>query len=442
MDPNTLGATELATALREKKLSATELTQHYLQHIARDNPRLHAFTYVAPERALKAAAAWDQARPVGTLSGVPIGIKDLAWVRMMPSQGGSRAFRYLWTPIDDPVVARVRAAGMIILGKTATSEFGALPVTEPVLHPPTENAHAPGFSAGGSSGGAGSAVGAGLVPIAHGSDGGGSIRIPSALNRLVGFKHSRGLLVHVPPPDAALQLTTAGPLARSVTDAAAFQELLFKTPMQLMNALSSPWRPLRVALATETPLAPTQPEHATATRMVADVLRRLGCEIVERPWTALTDADFLVLWMRLMANIPFAQARLLEPATRWLKEGGRHITKAAALAKRHEMEAAVTAWFGDVDLWLSPTTAMTAPRHGAVIGATPEETFHNVLGLGAYTAPWNVGGQPAVSLPVARMPNGVGIGVQLAGRVGQDALVLRVAREIEQTLGGFWPARP
>lgn len=445
----TLGALEQAQLLQRRQLSSVELTKHYLAVVAAKNPSHHAFTYIADKRALLAATMWDRAfarnkaTPLtsGLLSGVPTAIKDLGWVRMMPAQMGSESFRYFIAPKDDDSTARLRAAGLIILGKLATSEFGAMPVTEPSLHAPTENAHAPGYTAGGSSGGTGSAVGAGMIPIGHGSDGGGSIRIPASVNHVVGFKHSRGVGVHNAPPDRKLRLSVTGPLARTVSDAAAFTDLLTAWPMGLLEGLHAPLRPLRIALSTGTPLAETDPLHAAAAERVAKIFEDAGCVVEPQPWVSLTEAEFILIWKRLLANIPAVSERKMQPLTQWLRLGGRDIDLADAVRMRLSVEQQVLHWFGNYDLWISPTIASTTPRHGTVYSSTPEQTFRNILGMGAYTAPFNVSGQPAISLPVGFEPSRAGIGVQIAGRVGADALVLRAGKLVEEALGGFWPPK-
>ena len=183
-------ALEQADAIRAGRISSTELVGLYLERIERHNHQLNAFVSVQAQRALWAAQRADKARTQkgwngGPLfHGVPTGVKDLVPMAFTPTKLGSRAYKYFVSPFDAPVVKRMRTGGLIPLGKLATSEFGVLPVTEPDVHPPTRNPWDLSRTPGGSSGGSGAAVAAGLVPIAQGSDGGGSVRIPAAFCHL------------------------------------------------------------------------------------------------------------------------------------------------------------------------------------------------------------------------------------------------------------------
>lgn len=440
-----IDALKHAELLAQKKISAVEMAQHYLSELERKKD-LHAMTYVSERRALRAAKRWDEQKrkneePKSLFSGVPTAIKDLNMVRGMPIHLGSSSFKYMISPGQDPNAKAFLDAGMILLGKTSTPEFGTLPVTEPNLHPPTENGCAYGYTSGGSSGGAGSTMGAGVLPIAHASDGGGSIRIPAAVNHVVGFKPSRGVGKHQPPPDKMLKLSVAGPIARSVRDAAACMDLMTLWPMGLFNGLNAPWRPLRIAYSLSTPSAETAKEYLPAVQEVLKIFESHGCKIEERPWISVPTDDFLLLWKRLVASIPVINENVLQPVTKWLREEGKRIEMMDAANKRAELERMVMQWFGDYDLWVSPSIARLTPKHGEIYGKTPQETFANASGMAAYTAPINVSGQPAISLPMGYLPNGTGIGVHIIGRVGADAMVLRAGKLIEDAVGGFWPPK-
>lgn len=438
-----LSASEQARELAKGSLSCLALTNLYLSRIDDLNGQLNAFTHVAPRRARWAAKQWDRAyrkgqQHKGPLSGIPTGIKDLAMVRGMPTRFGSRGVPPITTAKDGLGTKRIRRAGMIIIGKLATSEFGAMPVTEPDTHPPTRTPFNLDHSAGGSSGGTGAAVSGGLLPIAQGSDGAGSIRIPSAIGNLVGLKTSRGLISHITPVDTEMRLAGIGPLARTVEDLAAFLDAITDWPndfhgrhqRQLKNGL-------RVSLSTASPIADTPPEYQEAATAVAKILEDQGCIVTPKPWLDVDIDEFLILWKRLLANAPRLIESRLQPITQWLRTEGKKIKPAQAVATRIRLEQEVLGWFGESDLWVSPTMAMKSPKIGAWRDEDPEKSFHNVLGMGAYTAGFNVSGQPAISIPMGFCDDGLPIGVQIAGRVGSDALLVQVAHAIEEALGGF-----
>ncbi len=434
-------ATEQGRLLSSGEISSLELVDMYLERILRLDRHLHAFTYVSATRARLAARAWDAlrkrgAQAQGPLSGVPTGIKDLAFVRGMPTRFGSRALPPLLPPRDGLVTTRVRRAGMIITGKLSTSELGAMPVTEPDTHLPTRNPFHLDYTAGGSSGGSGAAVAAHLLPIAQGSDGAGSIRIPSSLGHLVGLKASRGLISHITPVDRELRLAGVGGLARTTEDLAAFLDAISDWPHDFTNEHRRPLpKGLRIALSTDNPICATHTEYQAAARRVAAALESTGSVVQERSWLDIDPDEFLVLWKRLIANAPLLMEGRLQPITNWLRLEGKSISRASALQTRIDLQRRVLSWFGDVDLWVSPCIAMAPPKIGAWRNPDPETSFRSILGMGVYTAGFNVSGQPAISIPMGLDSLGLPIGVQVAARVGSDNLLLQVARTIEEALG-------
>lgn len=437
-----MSATVQARLLASKELSAAELVNLYLRRIADHDEQIAAFTCVAPKRARWAAQRWDRERrrnrqPQSPLSGVPTGIKDLAIVRGMPTGLGTRSIPTFISPVDGFVAKRLRASGMIIAGKLSTSEFGAMPVTEPDTHPPTRNPFNLEHTAGGSSGGSGAAVAAGLLPIAQGSDGAGSIRIPSALGHLLGMKVTRNRIACVSPPDRELRLAEVGGLARTVEDLAAFLDLLLKEPgLQDCYDHALP-RGLRVGLSTESPLCETEASYQEAARRVATILEDQGASLNEAPWFDIASEDFLTLWKRLMANAPWLMESKLQPVTAWLRNEGKTIGTDDALRTRKRLQQGILSWFGETDIWVSPTVAIKPPKIGAWQAPTAEQSFLNILGLGVYTAGFNVSGQPAISIPMGLDDQGLPIGVQLAARPGAEALLLQAAYHIEQVVDGF-----
>jgi amidase len=438
-----MSAADQARLLQSGEVSALELTNLYLKRIAQSNDALSAFTYVAHRRAKRSAKLWDRSHkkgdaPKSPLSGIPTGVKDLAFVRAMPTRFGSRAVPPISPVSDGLVTKRIRAGGMVIAGKLTTSEFGAMPVTEPDTQPPTRNAFNTEHTSGGSSGGSATAVAAGLLPIAQGSDGAGSIRIPSALQHLVGLKPSRGLISHVTPVDRGLRLSSVGGLGKTVEDVAAFLDVLSDWPQDFVGRCHRDLpKGLRVKLSTESPLCATSPEYQAATEKVATILEDYGCSVSPAPWPEVNLEEFLVLWKRLMANAPMVMESRLQPITAWLRQEGKQISRDESVTMRIRLEQYILDSFEGADLWVSPTVAMKAPRIGAWNDPDPETGFRNILGLGVYTAGYNVSGQPAISVPMGLCEDGLPIGVQIAGHIGRDAQVLQAARVIEQAVGGF-----
>ncbi|MEM8778621.1 MAG: amidase, partial [Cyanobacteria bacterium P01_G01_bin.49] len=226
-------ALNLAKLIRDRQISPLELTQLYLDRIKKQNTQLGSFFTVAAETALKDAhVKTEQLAKTPDLSsfppffGVPTAIKDLNAVQGMPLTYGVAALRDNIATYDDGVTMRLKGAGFIILGKTATSQLGTFPYTEPPGFPPTRNPLNLDYTAGGSSGGSAAAVAAGLSPIAQGSDGGGSIRGPAACCGLVGIKPAKGRVSHAPVGDYQSGISTNGPLARTVADAAALLDIM------------------------------------------------------------------------------------------------------------------------------------------------------------------------------------------------------------------------
>ncbi len=436
-------ATELGLLLQAGDVSSLQLTELYFDRIATHDPSLHAFTYLAHRSAKAAAKKWDHAKkrgkqPPGPLSGVPTGIKDLSFVRGMPTRFGTRAVPSIRGAVDSAVAKRIRAAGMIICGKLATSEFGAMPVTETDLQPATANPFGLEYTAGGSSGGSGAAVSAGLLPIAQGSDGAGSLRIPAAVNHLVALKSTRGLISPTSPVDGQLRLSSLGGLARTVEDLAAFLDILSDWPHNFSHYHSQPLPTgLRIGLTTSTKICETPEEYKQAAESIAKIFETQGASIVFAPLVDIDLDSFLILWKRLMANAPLVMESRLQPITAWLRKAGKAIPKQEALAARIAYEHTILDWFGDKHLWITPTIAMETPKIGAWRHSDPETSFGKVVGMGAFTAAFNVSGQPAISVPVGFSRAGLPIGVQIAGRVGSDMLVMQAASFLEKHLGTF-----
>jgi amidase len=366
-------------------------------------------------------------------------------VRGTLTRAGSRAYRYFLSPVDDRSAKQVRLGGFVILGKLATSELGAMPVTETDIHPPARNPWDLSRTPGGSSGGSGAAVAGGLIPLAHGSDGAGSIRIPSSFCHLYGLKPSRGRVADVlgrPDRDA---LPTCGPLARNVEDAAAFLDVLAGITVGKPHWAPPPDRPflelcrsepraLRVRVTLESPLAKTTPDVAAAVGRVTAALESLGHRVEEGSPPQATLEEFLPLWQRLIGAVPVLTTSVLQPVTRWLHEAGKTLRDEDVTQRQRELVARLLGWFGDADLWVTPTVAVPPPKIGLWKGLAPGDAFAEAATLGAFTALYNVTGQPAASLPAGVSAEGLPIGVQIAGRVNEDATVLAVSRQLERAM--------
>jgi amidase len=445
-----LSALDQARFVREGRISSEELTRAYLERIRRRNPSLNAFVHVSERAALRAARAKDDELRQGAASlppfhGVPIGIKDLNLVRGSFASFGSRAMKYFWTPVDDRSVSQIRRGGFVVVGKLATSEFGVMPVTEPDIHPPTRNPWNPERTPGGSSGGSGAAVAAGMIPIAHGSDGAGSIRIPSAFCHLYGIKPSRGRVKEPFWRNDRTTLVSCGPLARTVEDAAAMLDVMAgvsagtrhwapRPERSFLEAARRPPSRLRIRFTTESVLGVTDAEIVDAVRRVAAMLASLGHEVAEgAPPNGSLD-EFLPIWKRLVASVPVIHPSLLQPTTRRLWESGRRIPPAEAARAQAELTERLTEWFGDADIWLTPTVAVLPPPVGRWNGVDPDQAFEQAAVLGAFTALFNVTGQPAASIPAGLSRSGLPMGAQLAGRTHAEATVLALSRQLEQAM--------
>jgi amidase len=423
-------ALELARRLRRRELSSVELTKAALATIARDDPALGTFVEVAGERALRQARRADAllARHApGAFLGIPTAIKDSDPVRGHFMRVGSRALRWLYTPFDGHVARVCRGAGFVLLGKLATSELTILPVID---SPPCRNPHDPDRYAGGSSGGSAAAVAANMIPIAPGSDGGGSIRIPAAFCGLVGMKPGRGVL---PNPYALLDpvgINNIGPLARTPHDAAALMDVLGERPHYFLPACDAAIPALQVRLGLASSLVDVDPEIAAATSAVARRLEAAGHTLTDAGAIDGTVDDFLPIMARMVGRIPILPGMhgRLEPTTRWLHQIGRPLARHVVTDAAHKLAARVRGWFGDAHVIVTPTVAVPPPKLGTYANLDGEAMFRAAAALGAFTAPFNVSGQPAITIPAARSAAGLPIGVQLVGRPGSDRLLLALAR--------------
>lgn len=486
-DLSDLSALELAAALRARRTTAVAVTEATLDRIAAYGDRVGAFVHVAAESAREEAQVADRilaeagdvgpggmasgadatGRPLPPLLGVPCPIKDLNPVAAMPYRAGSAALAGVVADVDDGVVRRLRGAGAIVVGKTATPEFGFPCYTESDVAPPARTPWDLTRTAGGSSGGAAAAVAAGLVPIAQGSDGGGSIRIPAACCGLVGLKASRGRVSPGPLGVDGPGLATNGVLTRTVRDSALGLDVLaqgwpgdvFRLPpprTTYLQACDRPTGPLRVGVLREPIIAECDVEAAPlrAVDRAEEVLRGLGHEVVAapRPFPASRWAAFAALWSVLALSIPLPpQAEpLLTPLTRWLRERGRAVSGAeyaAALAATQELARETAAAWDAYDVLLTPTLARAPVPIGALRDdADPAGDFDAQCAFTPWTSTYNLTGRPAISLPLHREASADGsgsgsaagsgagelpYGVMLGARLGEEETLLALAAAIE-----------
>jgi amidase len=438
-----MSALDQARLIRQRKLSSSELVRLYLGRIARHDPALGSFVQLLEESALATARKLDAAPMEGRapFHGVPTGIKDLNFARGTFTRMGAKSFRYFFSPFDDVTTAAVRRAGFVIVGKLSTSELGAMPVTEPSTHHPTRNPWDRGRTSGGSSGGSATAVAAGLLPIAQASDGAGSIRIPASLCGLVGHKASRNTIPNGLGRIDPVRMITMGPVGRSVDDVAAMLDVLVNGKHEgsfLSGAQREP-AGLNVRFTTSSPLGKCTAEIVATTLDVVKRLEKLGHHVEEGGPPEGDIDEVLPIWQRQLARIPLVRDASLQPATKWLRETGRHVREDDVLRRASGLSRRVFQWFGDADLWVTPTLPVAPPKVGQWSGLSGEEQFRSAAVMGAFTALFNLTGQPAVSIPAGVSSEGHPIGVQIIGRMGADGLVLAVAKQLEAELG--WTSR-
>jgi amidase len=447
---------EQAAGVRDRSVSPVELVEHYLSRIESLNETVGAFVTVTAELALDAARVAEQAVSDGadlpSLHGVPTAIKDLNLTAGVPTRFGTSAWDGLDVGIDDFVVTQLKAAGLISLGKTNTPEFGLPCYTEPDIAPPARTPWDLERSAGGSSGGAAAATAAGLVPAAQGSDGGGSIRIPASLCGLFGIKPSRGRVSSAPVSAEISGLATNGPLARTVRDAAA-----------LLDAMSGPapsdwlWAPPPatsfLAACDDVPTglkigryctpvvgdASAHPDCIAAFEAATALLTELGHTVVDHVPTFNDDlvSAFETIWSAEFLSLPLEPADELKtrPLTQWIRERGRGATGqqvwAAMGSLRQAARTEIEATRG-FDAVLTPTLAAPPPLVGSIRDdADPAADFEAQKRFTPYTAPYNMSGQPAVSLPLFWNDAGLPIGIQLIGRPCDEVTLLRLAAQLE-----------
>jgi amidase len=449
-------AIEQARLIREKQISPLELTQLYLDRIAQYDPQIGSFFHVAGKIAIADAQAKTEQlattdpTTLPPFFGVPIGIKDLNPVAGMPCSYGVKIIKNRASDPDDGIVTKLRQAGFVLLGKTATAQLGGLPYTEPPGFPPTRSPWNLAYNAGGSSGGGAAAVAAGLSAIAAGSDAGGSARIPAACCGLVGFKPSRGRVSNAPGGELFGGFLVTGQMGRSVVDVAALLDALAGyVPGDLawlpepeesfaIAAQTDLTRPLKIGLLTEIP--PLGQADAATIAMLESIAMKLASigHQVDRvdPKGFESGAmiePFRLIWQTQMdVGIP---GIFLEKMNRslWFKA---QFTKASRYPQAqqvlHLMGRRIVRSSLPYDCVLMPTLMGMPPQIGEWRSLNTKRLFEQIIQWIAPCPLANVSGQPAIALPVGLRSNGLPLSVQLMGLPGQDALLLQLAGQMER----------
>jgi amidase len=448
MELHDLTAIEQARAIRQREISSRELTEHYLARMERLNDVVGAFVTITADLAREQADRADQRVAAGDadlsgLHGVVVPVKDLHLYKGVRVRFGSTV-KDMVAPVDEFVAERLRQAGTIMTGKTTTPEFGLPAYSEPEVGPWARTPWDLTRSAGGSSGGAAAAVAAGLAPVAHGSDGGGSIRIPASVCGLVGLKTSRGLLPNGPMPEGPGRLGVQGPLARTVADAAALLDVMAATPpsASYLAALDEDPGSLLIGRYATPVIAETTVHDASiaAYELATSILEGLGHRFVDLAVPVPLDAvpHFELVWAAGAAGVPLEadEEGQVRPLTRWLRERGRRLTAtevedAVRYMQQHAQAALDSS--SHVDLILTPTLADIPSLIGGLRDDDdPAADFEAQKRFTPFTSPYNMTGQPAISLPVHWTEDGLPVGIQLVGRPMQEALVLKVAAQVER----------
>jgi amidase len=451
-------ATELATLIRTGQISSAELVGAALERIEALQPSLNAFSYVDAEGALAAAEAIrsDDPRP---FAGVPIAVKDNVTVAGMPYTMGSDVFGDFVPGHDAFVVRRLKDAGFVIVGRTTMPEFGILPVTEPRRFGPVRNPWGTDRTPGGSSGGAAAAVASGMVPLAHGSDGGGSIRIPASCCGLVGLKPTRGRISRGPELGDDF-LVQDGVLTRTVGETAELLDVLSgyevgdstwaPPPAEPFSAATKrePGR-LRIGFTTTAPIeAPVDPACEQAVRDTVELLNELGHEVQEiaAPWGEddLLQVFTLVFGTAISMGFYFGgvvtgrepSPDLVEPLSWTIWEGVRERSALDFLLARTQLTGVsrgIIALWESYDVILTPGLAERPVPIGEIDACSddPWADFQRSGRFTPYTAIFNVTGQPAISVPLFHGDDGLPLAIQLAGRPADEATLLSLTAQLE-----------
>ncbi len=451
-------ASELLRLISEKQVSPVELTELYLRRIEELDPQLNSYLTVDHEGALqfakKAEAATTRGESFGPLHGLPISIKDLEPTKGIRTTSGSLIFRDRVADEDSIVVERVRQAGAVILGKTNTPEFGMSGTTENRLGEPCRNPWNTDRTSGGSSGGAGAALASGLCPLATGSDGGGSIRIPSSFCGVYGIKPTQGRVPQYKGASSsgiANQLSQSGPMSRTVRDSALLLQVLAghnrrdpislrEPPPDLVEAVDREVAGLRIGWSADFGFAAVDREVVETTSQAALAFGDLGCTVDEADlvFESAFDAFMVVFCTNLYTAFGHLmedqRAHLADYVVRILELGRAHTGAdySRALGYFDRLKAQFADLFSKYDLLLSPTMAVSA----FPIGQPPTEIDGRKVdpwfGYLPFTFPINMIGHPAASVPCGFSHDGMPIGLHIIGRLGDESTVVAASAAFER----------
>lgn len=447
-------ALELAAMVREKRVSPVELVRAILARIDRLNPRLNGFCLLARDVASAAAREAEIAvmkrEPIGLLHGVPFSVKDVLYTRGITTTGGSRMFEEIVPEEDAIPVSRLRASGGVLLGKTNTSEFGHKAVTSNPLFGVTRNPWDPTMTPGGSSGGAAVAVATGQGPVALGTDGGGSVRIPAAFCHVYGFKPSYGRIPnHIGFPGWD-HFGHVGPITRTVRDAAAVldvvagfderdRESLPTLPGSFLEACDEPVKGLHVAWSPDLGYARVDPQVLELCEAAAAQFEALGChvEVVSGGWddpetafSTMVAAQFHAAWTD---RLPEAESLMDPTLLKFIQRGASVSTRDYLLAY-----GGLQGLWNDVRTFLDRFDLLLTPTVGVPpfpVAGPPPRTIAgepvSVLGWMPFTFLFNMTGQPAASVPAGFTEAGLPVGLQIVGRRHADRAVLAASAAYE-----------
>jgi len=457
-------ALEQAALVRDRKISARELIDAAIERCEAYNPKINAVNIVWLEHARELAQKLDSTKPDTPFHGVPTLFKDLGllYAGQQLSQGNKAIKAMHYVPQQTSELAnRFVSAGLIPFGRTNSCEWGSLPVTEPEAWGPTRNPHDLSRTCGGSSGGAGAAVAAGIVPIGHASDGGGSIRIPASCNGLVGLKPSRGRISLAPLGDES-GFSVHFAVTHTVADTAALLDAVHGPGVgdgvvapppnrSYLNEVGAKVESLRIGVLDHDPLGVhVDTECRDAARNTATLLESLGHKVEESWPSAMGDASFPprfgAMWATGQAVSRDSLSALLgRPATKddieavnW--EQAERASRASALDYAKSVAAAAmfrralaTWWTDGFDLLVTPTLARIPFPVGSFVNdpSDPLKPSRLATEWVRFTAQFNMSGQPAISLPLGRTASGLPVGVQLVAAYGREDLLLRVAAQLE-----------
>ena len=449
-DPTYLTVAELTDAYAAGELSVTDVTEACLRRIDERNPELNAVIALRAGAALKEAAAADEqpADNRGPLHGIPLVIKDLNEGEDLPPTWGSRAAIGSGPSAEAVVVTRLRQAGAILIGSTNTPEFGLRPTTDNSAYGSTSNPFSPAHTAGGSSGGSAAAVATGMAVLGLGGDGGGSCRIPASCSEVVGMKPSRGLLTWAPLMQEAWgALASNGPLTRSVDDArrmlAAMAGPVVGEPygVSTVSRRTGTQARWRIGVCTTPPHGEVDSEVVGAVNAAAEALAGAGHHVEEadldlsglrNPWEVVVAASAAMTVDHMIGDTKLAK---LESNTLALALRGQRYTAgdyAFAINEMRNRSGVVMAACEPYDAILTPT--LTRPPYALepeLDTESHDERWTRYLDWLAFTYPFNCTGQPAISVPGGRSREGLPLGVQLIGRMGDDEVVLSISAALE-----------